>query len=68
MRALSARLRRLEQARHAAVNARPTPEEMRQAALTGAVCRLTADFFAVSGRQKNLPTAKREGAFLRPPS
>ena len=35
MRALSARLRRLEQARHAADHARPTPEEMRQAALTG---------------------------------
>lgn len=35
MRQLTARLRRLELARHAAVNARPTPEEMRQAALTG---------------------------------
>ena len=35
MRALTARLRRLEQARHAADHARPTAEELRHFALTG---------------------------------
>ncbi len=33
--AIRSRLRQLERARHAADNRRPTPDEMRQAALTG---------------------------------
>lgn len=32
---LTARVRRLERARHAADNRKPTPQEMRSAALTG---------------------------------
>lgn len=46
MRNLSARLRRLELARHAADNARPTPTEMRQAALTGQARPVVLDMLA----------------------